>query len=98
MEAKSGLAPLHADVKQAASIMSAAAATAEAEALFMSKFGNLSDGGGGGETDTGAEAGSASGEGDDVFKSMDAECIICMQESKVRQHQIAYSVDDLYFD
>ena len=37
--------------------MSAAAATAEAEALFMSKFGNLSVGGGGAETDTGAGAG-----------------------------------------
>ena len=68
VEAKSRPAPLQADVQQAARIMSAA----EAEALFMSKFGNLSDGGGGGETDTGAEAGSASGEGDDVFKSMDA--------------------------
>ena len=94
MEAKSWSAPLQADVQQAARIMSAA----EAEALFMSKFGNLSVGRGGGETDTGAEAGSGSGEGDDVFKSMDAECIVCMQESKVRQHQVAYSVDDLYFD
>jgi len=87
-------APLQADVEQAASIVFAAAATSEAykaEALFMSKFGNLSVGGGGGETDTGAEAGSASGEGDDVFKSMDAECIVCMQESKV-SHQVAYSV------
>ena len=45
----------------------------------MSKFGNLSDGGGGGETDTGTESGSGSGEGDDVFKSMDAECTVCMQ-------------------
>jgi hypothetical protein len=53
--------------------MSAVAATVEAEALFMSKFGNLSVGGGGAETDTGAEAGSGSGEGDNVFKSMDAE-------------------------
>jgi hypothetical protein len=41
--------------------------------MFMSKFGNLSVGGGG-ETDTGVEAGSGSGEADDVFKSMDAEC------------------------
>ena len=94
MEAKPWPAPLQADVQQAARIMFAV----EAEALFMSKFGNLSDGGGGGETDTGAEAGSASGEGDDVFKSMDAECTVCMQESKVRQHQVAYSVDDLYLD
>jgi hypothetical protein len=55
VEAKSWPAPLQADVQQAAkSIMSAAAATAEAEALFMSKFGNLSVGGGGAETDTGA--------------------------------------------
>ncbi len=93
-------APLQADVEQAASNVLAAAsnvlaaaATSEAykaEALFMSKFGNLSVGGGGGETDTGAEAGSASGEGDDVFKSMDAECKVCMQESKV-SHQVAYS-------
>jgi ubiquitin C len=98
VEAKSWPAPLQSDVQQAAGIMSAAAATAEAEALFMSKFGNLSDGGGGAETDTGAEAGSGSGEGDDVFKSMDAECAVCMQESKVRQHQVAYPVDDLYFD
>ena len=99
VEAKSWLAPLQADVKQAAfSMMSAAAATAEAEALFMSKFGNLSVGGGGAETDTGPQAASASAEGDDVFKSMDAECTVCMQESKVRQHQIAYSVDDLYLD
>jgi ubiquitin len=101
VEAKSWPAPLQADVQQAthnSRIMSAAAATAEAEALFMSKFGNLSVGGGGAETDTGAEAGSGSAEGDDVFKSMDAECTVCMQESKVRQHQVAYSVDDLYFD
>jgi hypothetical protein len=33
----------------------------------MSKFGNLSVGGGGGKTDTGVEAGSASGEADDVY-------------------------------
>jgi ubiquitin C len=55
-------------------------------------------GGGGAETDTGAEAGSGSGEGDNVFKSMDAECTVCMQESKVRQHQVVHSADDLYFD
>ena len=90
--------PLQADVGQAASSsMSAAAASAEAASLFMFKFGNLSVGGGGGETDTGVEAGSASGEADDVFKSMDAECKVCMQEIKVR-HQVAYSVDDLYVD
>jgi hypothetical protein len=58
LEANSWPAPLRADVQQATSILSAAAATAEAEALFMSKFGK--------------------------------------QESKVRQHQLAYSVDDLY--
>ena len=99
VEAKSWPAPLQAHVQQAAiSIKSGAAATAEAEALFMSKFGNLSVGGGGAETDTGAEAGSGPDEGDDVFKSMDAECTVCMQESKVRQHQVAYSVDDLYLD
>jgi len=57
VEAKSWPAPLQADVQQAACIMSAAAAAAEAEALFMSKFGNLSVGGGGAETDTGAWAG-----------------------------------------
>jgi large subunit ribosomal protein L40e len=83
---------------QGLSIMSAAAASAEAASLFMSKFGNLSVGGGGAETDTGAEAGSGPGEGDDVFKSMDVECTVCMQESKVRQHQVAFSVDDLYLD
>jgi hypothetical protein len=87
--------PLQPDVGQAASSsVSAAAASAEAASLFMSKFGNLSVGGGGGETDTGVEAGCAS---DDVFKSMDAECKVCMQEIKVR-HQVAYSVDDLYVD
>ena len=64
----------------------------------LSKIGSWSVGGGGGETDTGTEAGSGSDEGDDVFKSMDAECTVCMQESKVRQHQVAYSVDDLYLD
>jgi hypothetical protein len=81
--------------------MSAAAATAVAEALFMSKFGNLSVGGGGAdsaETDTGAEAGSGSAENDDVCKCMDAECTVCMQESEVRQHPVAYSVYDLYFN
>ncbi len=98
VEANSWPAPLEADVQQAASIMSAAAATAETETLFMSKFGNLSGGGGGAETDTGAEAGSSSDEGDDVLTSMDAECTVCMQESKVSQHQVAYSVDDLYCD
>jgi ubiquitin C len=94
VEAKSWPAHLQAGVQQAASIMSAAAATAKAEALFMSKFGNLSVEGGGAETHTGAEAGSGYDEGDDVFKSMDAECTVCMQERKVRQHQVAYSVDD----
>ena len=77
--------------------MSAAAASAEAASLFISNFGNLSVEGGGGETDTGVEAGSASGEADDVFKRMDSECKVCMQEIKVR-HQVAYSVDDLYLD
>ncbi len=55
---------------------------------------------GGAETDMAAcraEAGSGSGEGDDVFKSMDAECKVCMQEIKV-MHQVAYSVDDLYVE
>ena len=80
VKAKSWPAPLRAGVQQAASIMSAAAATAEAEALFMSKFGNLSVGRGGGETDTGSETGSASGEVDDVFKSMDAE--YCLHAGK----------------
>ena len=94
VEAESWPAPPQAHVQQAARIMSAA----EAEALFMSKFGNLSVGRGGAETGTGAEAGSGCGEDDDVFKSMEAECTVCMQESKVRQHQAAYSVDDLYFD
>ncbi len=99
VEAKSWAAPQQEDVHQAAtSIKSAAAATAEAEALFMSKFGNLSVGGGGAETDTGEEAGSGSGESADVFKRMDAECTVYMEESKVRQHQVAYSVDDLYLD
>ncbi len=64
----------------------------------MSKFGNLSVGRGAAETDTVAEAGSGSGEGDDVFKCMDAECTVCMQERKVRQHQVAYSVNNVYFD
>ena len=94
VEAKSWPAHLQAGVQQAASIMSAAVATAEAEALFMSKFGNVSVEGGGAETDTGAEAGSGYDEGDDVFKNMDAECTVCMQERKVRKHQVAYSVDD----
>jgi ubiquitin C len=70
VEAKSWPAPL-----QAASTMSAA----EAEALFMSKFGNLSDGGGEGEKDTGAEAGSATGEGE----SIDAECLVEKINTKV---------------
>ena len=51
-------------------------AAAEVEALFMSKFGNLSVEGGGTETDTGAEAGSGSAERDDVLKSMEAECTV----------------------
>jgi ankyrin repeat protein/ubiquitin len=101
VEATSCPPPLQTDVDQAAkasySSMSAAAASAEAASLFMSKFGNLSVAGGGGETNTGGEAGSASGEADDVFKSMDAECKVCMQEIKV-SHQVAYSVDDLYVD
>ena len=50
------------------------AVTAEATSLFMSKFGNLSVGGGGGETGMGVESGSDSSEADDVFESMDAEC------------------------
>ena len=45
MVAKSWPAPLQTDVQHAARIMSAA----EAEALFMSKFGNFSVGGGGGD-------------------------------------------------
>jgi hypothetical protein len=84
VEATSCPPPLLADVQQAAS-MSAAAAPAEAASLFMSKFGNLSVGGGGTETDTGVEAGSGSDEADDVFKGMDAECTVCMQEIKVRR-------------
>jgi ubiquitin len=102
VEAKSWPAPLQADGQQAASIMSAAAstaaATAETEALFMSKFGNLTVGGGEAETDTAAQATSSSAERDDVYKNMDAECSVCMQERKVSQHQVLYSVDDLFFD
>ncbi len=60
----------------------------------MSKLGNLSVGGGDRETDTAVEAGRASGEADDEFKNMDAECRVCMQEIKVRQ--VAHSVDVLY--
>ena len=44
------------------------------------------------------EAGSSPDEGDDMFLNMDAECSTCMQENKVRQHQVAYSVDDLYIN
>ena len=80
MEAASWPPTLQADVGQAA--MSAAAASAEAASQFMSKFGDLSVGGGGRETDTGVEAGSASGEADDVFKSMDAESKVCMQKNQ----------------
>ncbi len=58
--------------------MSAESVTTETESLFLSKFGNLSVGQGGEETDTGTESGSGSGEGDDVFKSMDAECSVFM--------------------
>ncbi len=96
-EATAWSPPLQADVEQAAklSIMSAAAAAAKAEALFMSKFGNLSVEGGGGERDTEVEAGS--GEDCDVFKRMDAECKVCMEENKVSR-QVAYSLDDLYVD
>jgi hypothetical protein len=47
--------------------------------------------------DTGVEAGSGAGEADDVFKSMDAECKVCMQEIKVSR-SVAYSVYDLYVD
>jgi hypothetical protein len=51
------------------------AAAAEAASLFMSKF----------------EVEAGSGEVDVVFKSMDAECKVCMQETKER-HQVAYSI------
>ena len=78
VEAKSWPAPRQAHVQAAGRIMSAATVTVEAEALFMSKFGNLSVVGGGVETDTGTESGSGPGEGDDVFKSMDTECTVCM--------------------
>ena len=67
------------------SSMSAATTTAETQTLCLSKFGNLSVGGGGAETDMGAETGNGPGEGDDVFQSMSAECIVCIQERKVRQ-------------
>jgi ubiquitin C len=100
VEAKSWAAPLQADVQQAASIMSAAAATAEAEALFMSKFGNLSVGGGGAdsaETDTGAEAGSGSAENDDVFICMDAECLHARKQGEEASSSV-FCVDDWYFD
>ncbi len=103
VEAKTWSAPMQVDVQQVVRIKSAAAATAETETLFMSKFGNLSVGGGKEETDTGTQAetdtdGRSSGEGDDVFKSMDTDCTVWMHESKVSQHQAAYSADDLYLD
>jgi hypothetical protein len=80
--------------------MSAAAATAETEALFMSKFGNLSVGGGGAdsaETDTGAEAGSGSAENDDVFICMDAECLHARKQGEEASSSV-FCVDDWYFD
>jgi hypothetical protein len=61
------------------------------QAQTATKFGNLSVGGGERERNTGLEAGSGSGEGDDVFKNMDAECKVCMQETKVR-HPVSYLV------
>ena len=89
VEAKSWPAPLQADVQKAAHrIVSAAAAAAEAEALFMSKFGNLSVGGGGAETDTGAQVASASAEGDDVFKSMDAECLHARKQGEAASSSV----------
>jgi hypothetical protein len=87
VEAKPWPAPLQADVLQTG-IMSAAAATAEAEALFMSKFGNLSVGGGGAETDMGTKAGSGSGEGDDVFQSMDAECLHARKQGEAASSSV----------
>ena len=82
---------------QASSSLSSSATSAQAVSLFMSKFGNLLVGRGGGETDMGVEAGRTSGETDAVFNSMDVECKVCRQEIKVR-HQVEYSVDDLYVD
>jgi hypothetical protein len=58
--------------------------TAEAEALIMPKFGNLSVGEEGGRTGGDIEAGSASGEVEDVFKSIDTECKVCMHNRMVR--------------
>jgi hypothetical protein len=52
VEAKTWSAPMQVDVQQAVSIKSAVAATVETEVLFMSKFSNLSVGGGKEETDT----------------------------------------------
>ncbi len=65
----------------------ATAASAEAESLFLSKFGDLSVGEEGGQTDAsvsvrqhtsaygGGDAGSASGEVEDVFKRMDTPAV-----------------------
>ena len=72
VEATSRPAPLQAAVQQAAS-----QATGLAEELFMSKFGNLSVGGGGAETDTVAEAGRDSGEGDDLKAWMQSVLSAC---------------------
>jgi hypothetical protein len=67
----------------AKSIMS----TAQAEALFMSKFCNLSVGEEDGQSDGDIETGSVSDEVEDVFKSIDTECRVCMHNRKVR-HQV----------
>jgi hypothetical protein len=78
--------PLEADVEQAVSRtsgISAASGAAGAEPVFMAK---LSPGGRDGQTDGGVEAGScyssASGEGGDVFESINTECKVCMHAPK----------------
>ena len=45
----------------------------------------------------GSRDGSGSDEDSDVFKIMDTECKVCMQENKVNR-QVTYSVDDLHVD
>ncbi len=44
----------------------------------------LSFGGGGGQRSTAVAAGSGSGEVEDLFKSMDIECTVCMNTPKAR--------------
>jgi hypothetical protein len=96
--AKSWPPPLQADVQQAAVLIYGAAATDEAETLFCPSLSTCRLEEGEHRQTRGQRLVVALARVKMCLKAWMQSVLVGMQESKVRQHQEMYPVDDWYFD